>query len=182
MLFYAESVMMQTEQSKAIDKGMRTLWFIWAAMLGSLFMYIFIYHLLGEGFRNSGASVLPISLLRRTCALLAVGALLTGYYIRRFTPKRQTEAAKQAMVRRAATLNQPPFMTHYTALVTVSLACAESVGIYGFVLFLLGDGFQTLYTFIGVSALAMIFYRPKREELEKLAMAYNKQSGAMPQI
>ncbi len=57
----------------------------------------------------------------------------------------------------------------------VSLALSESIGIYGFVLFLLGDGFRTLYIFIGISALAMFFYRPKREELEALAIAM--QSG-----
>ena len=44
----------------------------------------------------------------------------------------------------------------------------------GFVLFLLGAGFQTLYTFIGISALAMVFYRPKREEMEQLAKTYEQ--------
>lgn len=52
----------------------------------------------------------------------------------------------------------------------VSLALSESIGIYGFVLFLLGDSFGTLHIFVGISALAMFFYRPKREELETLAM------------
>ena len=45
------------------------------------------------------------------------------------------------MARRTA-LNQPPLVTHYTAVVIISLACSESVGIYGFLLFLLGDGFK----------------------------------------
>jgi len=53
----------------------------------------------------------------------------------------------------------------------VSLALSESIGIYGLVLFLLGDSFQTLYIFISISALAMFFYRPKREDLETLAIA-----------
>jgi hypothetical protein len=70
--------------------------------------------------------------------------------------------------------NTAPFVGKYTTFVIVSLALSESIGIYGFVLFLLGDSFQTLYTFIAVSALAMIFYRPKRKELEKLAMTYRK--------
>jgi len=161
---------------------MRTLWLIWAAMLGSLLIYIFIYHQLGEGFKSGGGVGLPFGLLRKICAVMAVGALLTGYYLRRFTLKGRSGAARSAMVRRAAALNEPPFVTHYTAIVIVSLACAESVGVYGLVLFLLGGGSKTLYIFIAVSALAMVFYRPKREEMERLAMANKKQAGASPEI
>jgi hypothetical protein len=51
-----------------------------------------------------------------------------------------------------------------------SLALSESIGVYGLVLFFLGESFRTLYIFIGISALAMLLYRPKREELETLAM------------
>ncbi len=174
--------MLEPEESKAIDKGMKTLWLIWAAMLVSLLSYIFIYHLLGEGFKSSGGAGLPFGLLRKICAVLAVGALLTGYYLRRFTLKGRSEAAKAAMVRRAAALNQPPFVTHYISIVIVSLACAESVGIYGLLLFLLGDSFKIFYTFMGVSALAMLFFRPKREEIERLAMAYKKQARTTSEI
>ena len=73
-------------------------------------------------------------------------------------------------------------MNQYTAVVVISLALVESIGIYGFVLFGLGGGLKTLYTFIGISALAMIFYRPKREELEKLAMAYKKRDESAPAV
>jgi hypothetical protein len=52
----------------------------------------------------------------------------------------------------------------------VSLALSESIGIYGLVLFFLGESFRTLYIFLGISALAIFLYRPKREELEALTM------------
>jgi len=168
--------MVEAQERDAIDKGMQTLWVIWAAMLGSLLIYIFVGHQLGEGFIGTERTELPISLLRKICAVLAAGAILTGYYLRRVTLKGRSGAARSAMARRATALNQPPFVTHYTSIIIVSLACAESVGIYGLILFLLGDSFQTLYTFIGISALAMVFYRPKREELERLAKVY-QQSG-----
>jgi hypothetical protein len=166
--------MLEAQEKEAIQKGMQKLWLIWAAMLGSLFIYIFVYHLLGEGFKSGEGTVPSLGLLRKICAVLAAGALLTSYYLRRFALKGKTGAANSAMLKRAAALNQPPFVIHYTSIVIVSLACAESVGVYGLLLFLLGDSFQVLYTFIGVSALAMLFLRPKREELEKLALAYKK--------
>ena len=52
------------------------------------------------------------------------------------------------------------------------LALCESIGIYGLVLFFLGDTFQTLYTFVVISAAGMFYYRPKREELETLLSKY----------
>jgi hypothetical protein len=168
--------MMEAQEKDTIDKGMRTLWLIWGAMLGSLLIYIFLCHQLGEGFRSGAGADIPIDLLRKIFFGVAAAALLTGYYLRRFLLKARSEAARSAMVRRAAALNQLPFVTQYTAVVIVSLALSESIGIYGLVLFLLGGGFKTLYIFIAVSALAMVFYRPKREEMERLAMAY-KQAG-----
>ena len=59
----------------------------------------------------------------------------------------------------------------YSTALIVSLGLSESIGIYGFVLFLLGDDLQTLYIFIGISALAIYVHRPKREEIETLAIA-----------
>ena len=90
--------------------------------------------------------------------------------------------SKPKPVERMVKWDGPPFIAKYATAVIVSLALSESIGIYGFVLFLLGGGFKTLYIFIAVSALAMVFYRPKREEMEKLAMAYKKQAGASPAI
>ena len=90
--------------------------------------------------------------------------------------------SKPKPVERMVKWDAPPYIAQYATAVIVSLALSESIGIYGFVLFLLGGGFKTLYTFIGISAVAMVFYRPKREEMEKLAMAYKKQAGASPAI
>jgi hypothetical protein len=73
--------------------------------------------------------------------------------------------------------NQPLFLGEYTTAMIVSLALSESIGIYGLVLFLLGDSFQTLYIFISISALAMFFYRPKREDLETLAIAMQRKDA-----
>lgn len=168
--------MVEAQEKVAIDKGMQTLWVIWAAMLGSLLIYVFVGHQLGEGLMGDKGAELPIGLLRKICAVLAAGALLTGYYLRSTMLKGRSGAARSATIRRAAALNQPPFVTQYTSIVIVTLALAESIGIYGLLLFLLGAGFKTLYTFIGISVLAMVFFRPKREEIEQLAKVYKQTS------
>ena len=68
------------------------------------------------------------------------------------------------------------------AAMIVSLALSESIGVYGLVLFLIGDSFQTLYIFIGISVVAMFFYRPKREDLETLATAIHTKSAPPPEL
>jgi hypothetical protein len=52
--------------------------------------------------------------------------------------------------------------------VIISLALCESVGIYGLVLFFLGKNTMDLYLLLGVSAAAMIYYRPRKDELLNL--------------
>jgi hypothetical protein len=168
--------MVEAQEKTAIDKGMKTLWVIWASMLGSLLIYVFICLQLGEGFMGTERTEVPIDLLRKIFFGVAAADLIITYYLRRFTLKGRTRATGVTITRGLFTLNQPSFVGHYTAGVIISLALSESIGIYGLVLFLLGAGFKTLYTFIAVSALAMVFYRPKREEMEKLAMAH-KQAG-----
>ena len=62
-----------------------------------------------------------------------------------------------------ATGNSTP-KSRYLLTIIISMAVAESIGIYGFVMFVLGDSYNTLYIFIGLSALAMFLYKPKAEE------------------
>ena len=52
----------------------------------------------------------------------------------------------------------------YLVTVIVSMSLIESVGIFGFVMFILGDNFNTLYIFTGLSALGLFLYRPKVHE------------------
>jgi hypothetical protein len=162
---------------------MQTLWFIWAAMLGSLIIYIFVCHQLGEeirrGFDKSG---FPFELFRNILYGVVATELILSYYLRKFMLRGQSGATEAGIARRSYTLNQPPFIGQYTVVVIISLAISESIGSYGLLLFLLGGDFKTLYTFIVVAALAMVFYRPQREKLGKLAAAYKKRDESAPEM
>jgi len=63
----------------------------------------------------------------------------------------------------------------YLVTVIVSMALIESVGIFGFVMFILGDNFNTLYIFSGLSALGIFLYRPKVDEYAKILEALTAQ-------
>ena len=165
---------METQEQEAINKGMLTLWVIWAAMLGSLLIYIFVCHQLSAGVKSSVGDDSFIKTFKSILYVIVVAELFIIYYLRKLMLKVRISGAKASYSQTKNVVGQPPFVMKYTLVVIISLGIAESIGIYGLVLFFLGDGFRTLYTFMVVSALAMLFYRPKREELERLTMAYKK--------
>ncbi|MCX7108035.1 MAG: hypothetical protein NTV66_10785 [Methylococcales bacterium] len=52
----------------------------------------------------------------------------------------------------------------YLVTTIVSMLLIESIGVFGFVMFVLGDNFNTLFIFSGLSALGFFLYRPKLTE------------------
>jgi hypothetical protein len=54
--------------------------------------------------------------------------------------------------------------SRYFITVMISLSFAETLGIYGFILYLIGDNLQTLYIFITLSVVALFLHRPKLAE------------------
>ncbi len=59
-------------------------------------------------------------------------------------------------------------MQRYFVSMLVALTLAESIGIYGLVLFYLGKDRVDLYLLSFVSAVSMLFYFPKKEHLRAL--------------
>ncbi len=54
---------------------------------------------------------------------------------------------------------------------------SKSIGILGFVLFILGHDPATLYQFIGVSDFAMFLYRPRKDEFLQFVSEGRRRSG-----
>jgi len=155
-----------TEQN---GKSMLTLWIIWAAMIGSLVMYVILCHLIGDEVGKNVNPDLPVDRIKKILYLVAAVTLFIAYYLRKFMLSGRIKSPGVALTGSGVGSKQLPHIAKYTIAMIVSLALSESIGIYGLVLFLLGDNFNTLYTFIGVSAIAMYFFRPKGYEIEKLA-------------
>ena len=153
-----------------LEKGLRMLWIIWAAMLGSLFIYVFICHQVGEEFRGNTNLDFPIGLLKNILYGAVIVTLFLAHILRRFMLTGRFSSSEVRLFRSALISKQPSLLAKYTIAVFVSLALCESIGLYGLVLFFLGDDLQTLYIFITISALSMFFYRPKTEEIERLTL------------
>lgn len=64
-----------------------------------------------------------------------------------------------------------PAASRYLLTVLVSMLMMESIGLMGFLMYMLGDDFNTLYIFTGLAALGLLLYRPKPEEYESIVEA-----------
>ena len=59
----------------------------------------------------------------------------------------------------------------YLTTVVVSLAMIEMVPVFGIIMFVLGDDFNTLYIFSLLGALGVFLHRPKQEEYDSIERA-----------
>jgi hypothetical protein len=146
---------------REIDRGMATLRIIWLALMMSLVIYGVVGGMAAPGMA-SPMNQEDFAVLRIALFALSLATLLASRYIKRLIMTGKGRAIGLAH-------DQPPaVMQRYTGAVIASLAMSESVGIYGLVLYLLGKDETDLYLLLAISALAMVYHRPKREELADL--------------
>ena len=155
---------MNTFQSQEIlSKELRTLRLIWQAMLGSLAVYLFICLQFGDTIQQPQGEKFPLGVLKNAFYVAAAIEIVFIMFVRRLmlkTAPHKSDAQKHS--------NTSP-LARYTTIVLISLAIADSIGIYGLILFMLGEDFQTLYIFLFLAALMMFWHRPKTEEYQQLS-------------
>ena len=158
--------MLNQEEVKVIEKGMIVLWFIWGAILFSLFVYIFISHTLGDEIRKGASEEIDLSLFRNILMAVGIVEIFIIHFLRKLMLPKVPESYRAEMQLESSKADPVRAVALYTRAMIITLALAESIGIYGLVLFFIGDSSEVLYMFMAVSAALMIYYRPKRDELE----------------
>ena len=136
-------------------------WLIQGVMLASLVVYVIVCITLGDQIQQ------PLPETQRVL-------IRTILYVVAIVTFPMTNLLRYIQLR----LNQTmPFSNldpegeakkRYLVTVIVSMSLIESVGILGFIMFILGDNFNTLYIFTGLSALGLFLYRPKLEEYARI--------------
>lgn len=138
---------------------------IWTAMLASLGIYLAFCLLAGNTVRQPGPGEAPLDTLRRILIAVSAAELVFIDLFRRRTLKPRPGVSPATAIRK------------YAVTVLVSWSAAESIGIFGMVLYFLGDDAAYLYFLIAVSALAMFHYRPRYGTLKGLATAAAPREG-----
>ena len=139
-------------------------WLIQGVMLASLVVYVIVCITLGDQIQQ------PLPEAQRVL-------IRTILYVVAIVTFPMTNLLRYIQLR----LNQTmPFSSidpegeakkRYFVTIIVSMSLIESVGIFGFVMFILGDNFNTLYIFTGLSALGLFLYRPKVHEYAGIVKA-----------
>jgi F0F1-type ATP synthase membrane subunit c/vacuolar-type H+-ATPase subunit K len=163
---------MGASQKGTVDNKLFVMWIIWGAIAGSLVIYIVICNLIGGQIRRPIGPGFPLVLLRNILYGIGIVALIATHFIRNFILRKPPDGPELVSTSQPSPHDLAKIYSKYTTAMIISLAFCESVGIYGLVLFFLGDSFQAMYTFMIISAAGMFYYRPKREEIEALSREY----------
>ena len=161
--------MLEQNEKEQLVKGMRVLRIIWGAMLLSLGIYVFVCHVVGSQTARPMGENFPVDLLRNVLYAISAAELFLIHFLKKIMLKAPAAGRPADAPARKETANVHPAVGKYTTAMIICYSIAESIGIYGVVLFFLSHDYQALYAFIFISAVAMVFYRPKFEELEQLA-------------
>ena len=142
-----------------LQKHFNVIRIIWLAMLASLGIYFVICQLAGDALRQHAGDEAFLDLMRRVLIGIAAAELIFTDFFRKWILKARPGMTAAMVVQR------------YSLMSLVSFAVAESIGIFGLVLYFLGDTKAYLYFLIAISALAMFYYRPRFGTLETLVAA-----------
>jgi len=146
-------------------------WVIVGMMLAMLAAYVIICHVMGERLQQPLPEAQRV-LVRTILYVIAIVTFPLTNLIRHIQLRlNQTMPCAPATHEAVAAAK-----SRYLATVIVSMSLVEVVGIFGLVMFIFGDGFNTLYIFTGLSALGLFLYRPKADEYAEIIAAIAAQN------
>lgn len=165
---YKRRTKVNADLQDILKKGIRRLWLTWGSMILCLVVYVKIGPLLEPNTIFLPEDDFLIHIFKISLYCISAALLASSLYVRHLIMTRKSENQELIYIQRAEKTNSHPAVIKYGIAVTISLAISESVGVFGFVLFLASHDFQALYTFTAISAIAMIYHRPKMQELQEV--------------
>ncbi|MCX7066122.1 MAG: hypothetical protein NTW85_00235 [Methylococcales bacterium] len=142
---------------QALNADLKLPWLIVGMMLVTLLTYLVICFTLGTELQEPLPEITRVK-IRTALYIIAIVTFPMTNLIRHIQLKlNQTMPLTQANYRAEA-------KKRYLLTVIVSMAAVESIGVFGFLLFMFGDGVNNLIIFTVLSALGMFLYRPKLDE------------------
>ncbi|MCK9637109.1 MAG: hypothetical protein M0R41_12600 [Methylobacter tundripaludum] len=156
-------------ERKQLKADLMLPWVIVGMMLTMLAAYIIICHTLGEQLQQPLPEAQRV-LLRTVFYVIAIVTFPLTNLIRHIQLR-----LNQTMPCSAATPGNIA-KSRYLVTVIISMSLIEVVGIFGLIMFVFGDGFNTLYILTGLSALGLFLYRPKVDEYSEIIEAISAQN------
>ncbi|UCG78464.1 MAG: hypothetical protein JSV21_01110 [Nitrospirota bacterium] len=160
--------MLTPGERQTLETSMKVNNVIWAAMLASLGVYVILVNAMEPP--ESGTVDVGDSLPVITYALMAVSVIIAvlSRYIKKIMLGSPSKPSLLSGATGAGANKDMSMVAKYSSTLMVSLAMAESIGVFGLVLYFMGATRDVFYLFIAASALLIITYKPKMSELEDL--------------
>ncbi|MDH4318529.1 MAG: hypothetical protein OEV64_09085 [Desulfobulbaceae bacterium] len=151
-------------ETERVDKGWLLILVIWSAILLTLALYIGLCYFIKI---PSDSAKIPADVLTKIRYIL-LGISVAELFIIRFVRKLALKVRAGEEVD-ACGSGQHPAVAKYFAATLVSAALAESIAIYGVVIYFMSGDVSLLYPFVIIAAAAMLYFRPRKDELHALA-------------
>ena len=165
-----------TREVRQLKAGMFKVWTVWIAMFLTLVLSLIFVFLLGNNVEQMHH---PRTIRQITQILYGVSVvgLILAYFIRKYMLHRASSKPLSDEVGNAPG-QISPYIARYKPAVVVSLAIAESIAAFGLTIFFMNGNFTTFLIFLAISLVGLFLYRPKFEEVEKLAISIKQRSDA----
>lgn len=153
-----------------LNNGFRVLQVIWGLLLFSLAVYVLVCKLIEDQDINTVSTQdFPLDTLKFALYGASFITLVVANFLKKVLLNPDKKMKWMQAQQNISVHNQHPAVGRYTVVIIILAALSESIGIYGVVLFLISKNSLVLYQFITISAAAMIYFRPRKEELLQLA-------------
>lgn len=163
-----------TREIRQLKAGMFKVWTVWIAMFLTLVLSLVFVVLLGKNVEE----MYHLATVKRITVILygvALVGLIWAYLIRKYMLHRASSKPLPEEIR-----NTPgqisPYIARYMPAVVVSLAISESIAAFGLTIFFMNGNLSTFLIFLAISLFGLFFYRPKFDEVEKLAISIKQNS------
>jgi hypothetical protein len=164
--------MIDKKELDQLDKSWTIIMIIWVALFSSLSVYLLIGKIIEGGLKP--VADLPFDSLRIVLYGAAGFVFFIAHFIRKALLKIPERSSVSTIAQTSVVQGQHPAAGKYLTAIIAAAALSESIGIFGLVYFALSKDSTILYLFIAFSAIAMIVYRPRKDELLRIVLEMQK--------
>jgi hypothetical protein len=148
-------------------KWLKKIWLIWAVFLYILTVYIRLCYVKEKDVPYLTHANLPLGPIEYSFLILTIVCLYFAYSYRNRWLKDQNIQIPPRVMQQAQKRNRPPIFLKYANDVITSVAMSLSGGFFGLLYFFISKDWQAFFVFIAISAIAIVYFRPKSEEFER---------------
>lgn len=154
--------MIPAQGNELFESGWKLVYIIWACLFMSLIMYLLVGMYAAENINipldKNSFEMMRNALYGLSFVILVATKLVKNYLL-------SDKGVKTKPVQQQPGQSpQDPAIARYMIVMMISLALSEAVAIFGLILFFTGKNTYDLYFLIAISALAMIYHRPVKDD------------------